>query len=110
MNEIEIIQITDLHLNANKFHITHDINPYNSAKIIIDEVIKVHFNRVAQMNVPGVAWVIPNQAVVYLNDIVDGVVEHGPVISAGRFVSAKGIHRLDERNLCEMHVLHFQEC
>ncbi len=44
MNEIEIIQITDLHLNANKFHITHDINPYNSAKIIIDEVIKEHKN------------------------------------------------------------------
>ena len=44
MNEIEIIQITDLHLNANKFHIAHDINPYNSAQIIIDEVIKEHKN------------------------------------------------------------------
>ena len=44
MNEIEIIQITDLHLNANKFHIAHDINPYNSAQIIIDEVIEEHKN------------------------------------------------------------------
>ena len=39
MNEIEIIQITDLHLNANKSHIAHNINPYNSAQIIIDEVV-----------------------------------------------------------------------
>ena len=40
MNEIKIIQITDLHLNADKSHIAHDINPYNSAQIIINEVIK----------------------------------------------------------------------
>ena len=86
---------------------THEIQ---IKPVIVDEVIKVHFNRVALMNVPGVAGIISNQAVVYLNDIVDGVVEHRPVIGAGRFVSAKRIHRLDERNQYEMHVLNFQEC
>ena len=44
MNEIEIIQITDLHLNANKSHVVHDINPYNSAQIIINEIIKKNKN------------------------------------------------------------------
>jgi 3',5'-cyclic-AMP phosphodiesterase len=44
MNEIKIIQITDLHLNADKCHVAHDINTYNSAQMVINEVTKEHKN------------------------------------------------------------------
>ena len=51
--------------------------------VVIDEVIKVNLYPIAQMNVSGITRVVPNQAVVHLNDIVDTIVEHGPVIGAG---------------------------
>ena len=57
--------------------------------VVVDEVIEVNFYGVAQMNIPGITRVVPNQVVINLNDIMNGIIEYGPVIGVGRFVSAK---------------------
>ena len=42
MNALKIIQITDLHLSANKSTLIHDINTYESAQRIINTIKDKH--------------------------------------------------------------------
>ena len=44
MNALKVIQITDLHLYANKSTLVNNINTYESAQRIINSIANIHKN------------------------------------------------------------------